>query len=229
MPRRAAPIILALAIANLGQAPAVKGGTVTGRVRAAVKGEEIATSDLWVYLESTAKPRHALGAGVVAKVVQKDTEFWPRVTVIPIGAKVYFPNRDAQDHNVFSPAVKANSWFGFDLGRYGPNKVGRMKPFLVAGEFDIYCDIHKNMCAKVKVVPTRYFAHVVGGRFELTDVPPGRYTVVAWAPNSGESRSTQPVEVEVGATREAEPLNVQLKTDGCKHTRIGGGPYGPYP
>jgi hypothetical protein len=125
--------------------------------------------------------------------------------------------------------VKKNDYFGFDLGRYGPDKTGRHRKFFELGEFDIYCDIHKDMRSKVKVVPTRYFTRVVDGKFTLTGIAPGAYTLVAWAPDSRESRSSQPFEVKANETKEAESLNVQFATSTGGHRRVDGSEYGPYP
>jgi plastocyanin len=224
-------LLLLLAIANLGQAPAVKGGTVTGSVQVISKGKPMKVDELYVYLKSTHAPARA-GNGIEARIVQRekngDPQFWPQVTVVPKGAKVYFPNADTEEHNVFSPAVKANDWFGFDLGRYGPDKKGRARSFLQVGEFDIYCDIHKSMWATVKVVPTRHFTKVVDGKYALTDVPPGTYTLVAWTPGSAETTTVGAFEVEVDRTREVESLNVQYKAPNHIHPRIDGSPYYSY-
>jgi plastocyanin len=222
-------LIPLLAIANLGQAPAVKGGTVTGSVVAVSKGKPIKTTDVWVYLEGTTPPKSSLGDGVVAQIVQKKLEFEPKIVVIPKGAKVFFPNRDPDEHNVFSPEVRKNAYFGFDLGRYGTDKIGRHRKFFELCEFDIYCDIHMGMWAKVKVIPTRYFTRVVDGKFTLTDVAPGTYTLVAWAPDSLESRSSQAFEVKAGETKTAESLNVQYVAGARGHRRVDGSEYDPYP
>ena len=227
--RKLGLLVIPLVFVNLGQAPAVKGGTVTGSVLAVQKGKPTKTNDVWVYLETTTAAKKSLGDGVTANIVQKGTEFEPKIVVIPIGAKIFFPNRDAEEHNVFSPPVKKNAWFGFDLGRYGPDKTGRNRKFFDPGEFDIYCDIHKDMWAKVKVVPTRYFTRVVDGKFTLTDVAPGTYTLVAWAPDSNESRTSKAFEVVAGETRQApESLNVQYVTGTRNHRRLDGSEYGPY-
>ena len=47
------------------------------------------------------------------------------------------------------------------LGRYGPNKKGRSHKFEDAEEFDIFCDIHPEMWAKVKSVDSAYIERVV--------------------------------------------------------------------
>ena len=226
-------LLLILAIASLGQAPAVKGGTVTGSAIAVQNAKAMKLDELYVYLEPTARASNSVGKGVVAEIVQKSgsdgPEFIPHVVVIPKGAKVFFPNRDQEEHNVFSPAVKANDWFGFDLGRYGPDKKGRARTFLQTGEFDIYCDIHKGMWAKIKVVPSRYFTRVVDGKFTFTDVPPGTYRVVAWAADSREDTTVQPFEVVAGQTKQVEDLRVQYRSSSHVHPRLDGSEYGPYP
>ena len=219
-------LFLLLALANLGQAPAVKGGTVSGTAIAVFGGDPIQVSELYVYLEGKKPPRMP-GAKVVAKIQQKNTKFTPGVVVIPTGASVFFPNRDSEEHNVFSPGVKANGWVGFDLGRYNTDAVGKKRVFKEKGEFDIYCDIHKCMNAKVKVVPTLHIVKVVDGKFSFTDVPPGTYQAVAWAPNSGESKSLQ-FEVTPERTVDVEQLNVQFVKKSLAHTRIDGSAYTSY-
>ena len=221
-----AVITIALAIANLGQAPAVKGGTVTGSVNAVYKGRPAKVDDLYVYLEATKAPSQP-GAKTVVKIEQKNTRFTPNVVVIPLGGKIFFPNRDSEEHNVFSPATKNGGWIGFDLGRYNTDPVGRHRSFKSSGEFDIYCDIHKCMSAKVKVVPTLHILKVVEGKYSFTDVPPGSYRATAWAPNSLESAS-QVFEVRADGTVKVEGLNLQLSSGSKHHTRIDGSSYSNY-
>ena len=219
--------IALLAFASLGQAPAHKGGTVTGTVAAVEKGETVKSDELYVYLEMT-KFRSQQGKDFSAQIVQKDTKFTPHIAVIPVGGTVFFPNLDSQEHNVFAPSVKANDFIGFDLGRYNTNKTGRHQRFLEAGEFDIYCDIHKEMWAKVKVVPSRYIVPVVDGKYTFTDVPPGTYTVVAWAPDSTEMKSAKPITVADGTTN-VDLLKVRLGKHPGEHLRKDGTPYSAYP
>lgn len=220
-------LVIALAIANLGQAPAIKGGTVTGRVRTFLNGDETKVDELYVYVESTKQRPVQPGASTVAKIEQKNTRFTPSVLVVPTGTKVFFPNRDNEEHNVFSPAAKQGGWIGFDLGRYNTDRTGRHRVFRQRGEFDIYCDIHKCMSAKVKVVPTKHIVKVIAGKYTLHDIPPGTYRAIAWAPNSGESPS-QPFEVAANGTMTVEALHLQYVVRGRHHTRIDGSAYTTY-
>lgn len=209
-----------------GQAPMPTGGTVTGEVEMDKHGKLLPEpADVWVYLEDVERPRARPGTGWTAPIVQKNNRtFDPRVLLIPVGATVTFPNKDTEEHNVFSPAKGDNEMW--DLGRYGPKKTNSKK-FLVADEYAIYCDLHKEMSATIKVVPTRHFVRVTDGRFTLTNVPPGRYKVVAWAPGSAEVKSDV-LEVVAGVTRAVPNLNLHWGALNTIHLRMDGTQY-PYP
>jgi plastocyanin len=155
-------------------------------------------------------------------VDQTDKAFDPRVTVIPVGSTVDFPNNDRVFHNVFSVSRPAT----FDLGLY---KSGTSKSVVFdrAGVVDVYCNIHPEMAAKVVVVDTTHYA-VTGpdGAFSLDGIPPGTYPIVAWqadgAPFEGQ------VEVRAGKTT---TLDIELREERWpddRHTRKDGTPYGRY-
>ena len=215
-------VYLVLVFALLGADPKPSGGTITGKVAAVSNGKVVQRDDVFVYLVEVGKRRRrgALpGAGKQFAIRQKREEFVPKVLVIPVGADVAFPNDDATDHNVFSPTDPT-----FDLGRYGTDKRGRVQRFEDVDEFDIYCNIHSKMRAKVKVVDTPYIQPVVGGKFTFTNIPPGRYRVVAWMKNSKEV--FEEVEVVAGATKQlsAELHPQVVRRSGC-HDRKDGSPY----
>jgi plastocyanin len=221
-----------LCLTLVGQAPAPRPpatGSVQGRVDAFFGGKDYnkQIDELWVYLEVDDRYRSAgePGKQLVVEMPQRSKQFTPRVLVVPLGATVYFPNKDSEVHSVFSPAGKES--VGFELDRFEPKAKGPPKQFKELGEFDIYCDIHPNMSAKVKVVPLAHAARVAGTKYKLDGVVPGRYRVVAWAPNSLEVRS-QPFEVKAGASYEVETLNLQYRKGPARHLRKDGSEYGPY-
>lgn len=196
-------------------------GTVSGTVKFVRNGNPIAIADGYVYLIPVRRGRRVPPKPVTAAIVQKDKKFTPRRLVIPVGSTVAFPNEEkassGNEHNVFSPTTPS-----FDLQRYAPGK-SKSRQFLDEGEYDIYCDIHVGMTAKIKVVESDHIARVVDNRFTLTGVPAGKYKVVGWAPDSPESKES--IEVTVGATTTVPQINVQLGKSKNEHLRKDGSPY----
>jgi plastocyanin len=173
-------------------------GTVT------VKGRKTSAGVL-VYLEGVigapASKDHAV-------IRQREKQFDPPVTIVVRGTTVDFPNEDKIFHNVFSVSRPAR----FDLGLYksGTTKSVEMKR---AGTVDVYCNIHSEMVAKVKVLDNAYYAITdAQGRFRIAGVPAGAIPVVAWLPTGDQATATVTVR---SAKRET-------------HTRKDGTPYGRY-
>ncbi len=213
---RAAALALLLSVPALARA---EGGKVAGQVTVlqdgAPKGDR---SGVVVSIEGL-PPRPPEGRR--PQIKQKDQQFTPRLTVVEKGQTIEFPNEDKIFHNVFSVSDGAK----FDLGLY---KSGESKAvtFKRPGVVDVYCNIHPNMVAKVKVVDTSYYA-VTGpdGRFTIADVPPGTYPVVAWQAAGPEWRGE--VTVKTGETAAVAPTLVEGKVD-TSHPRKDGTPYGRY-
>jgi plastocyanin len=134
-----------------------------------------------IYLEGNAP-----STPVTAVIEQKDRRFLPDTIVIPAGSSVSFPNLDPIFHNVFSLS-KAKA---FDLGNYAKDQT-RVVAFQKPGIVFVHCHLHPNMAAAIVVTPNRYFSRGdAEGRFHIPDVPPGRYTVVAWHKAAGFFRKT---------------------------------------
>ena len=110
----------------------------------------------------------------------------------------------------------------FDLKKYDGGQ-SKSWAFPYEGEYDIYCDLHVDMNAKVKVVESDRIVTIVNGSFSLTGVPAGKYKVVAWAPDSDESKET--ITVVAGEDTKVPQLNVQLGNPTKGHTRKNGTPY----
>ncbi len=142
------------------------------------------------YLEGTFPPS---APPPVAQMAQKDLTFVPALLPVQVGTAVEFPNFDDTYHNIFSysPAKR------FDLGRYRPDE----KPipsvrFDVAGLVTLHCDIHDHMRALILVLDTPHFVVTEpDGRFRLTGLPPGRYTLKVWI----DSKTTLERSVELTA------------------------------
>ena len=110
------------------------------------------------------------------KMNQIEMTIVPHIIPIQVGTTVDFPNSDNVYHNLFSLSPTRK----FDLGRYGQGD-SKSETFKKVGEIRVYCDIHPHMNGVILVLPNAYFAEVHGdGRYTLSDVPPGHYTIHAW-------------------------------------------------
>lgn len=130
------------------------------------------------------------------QVAQKDLAFLPSLLPVQVGTRVEFPNLDDTYHNIFSYSPTKR----FDLGRYRPEeKPIPSEVFDVPGLVTLRCDIHEHMRGLILVLNTPYFVITdTQGRFRLSGLPSGRYTLKAWI-NSKTTRE-QPVELKRGAT-----------------------------
>ena len=133
-----------------GPAGPLSAGTVVGRVSVTDKGgrpaKDLRETVIWIDdIKEPAKPARAT-------VTMKGKSFVPRVTVIPVGGTVDFPNDDPILHNVFSVSGENR----FDLDLYKRPKSGS-RTFERPGLVRVYCNIHPQMTAVVMVRDNPYF------------------------------------------------------------------------
>ena len=153
-------------------------------------------SHVVVYLEGEQRATSEGSGAVPAEMEQQNRRFSPDLVVIPAGASVSFPNFDPIFHNVFSLS-KAKS---FDLGNYSKGQT-RMVAFPKPGIVAVYCHLHPNMNGTIVVTPNQWGVRVdAKGQYSLANVPPGKYTVVAWHKTGGTFRKT----IEVAAGKDSE-------------------------
>src|SRR3954470_8742436 len=88
-----------------------------------------------------------------AEIAQAGQEFLPYVSVVQVGTRVVFPNRDTVQHHVYSLSKPKK----FELPLYNP---GQNESFVfdVSGVVTLGCNIHDWMLAYLLVVPTPWFA-----------------------------------------------------------------------
>ena len=171
-------LFAATLLCALGGVPLAHSATVTVQVQDAF-GKPLA--DAVAYLES-AQASRAAGAARPAnpvEIAQIAKQFDPRVSVVPVGTMVSFPNKDAVRHHVysFSPAKT------FELKLYSGTPANPVQ-FDKAGVAVLGCNIHDNMVAWVVVVDTPYFGRSAAlGQVALSNVPAGAYRLRVWHPN----------------------------------------------
>jgi plastocyanin len=122
-----------------------------------------------------ARPARAGGRFVVS---QKNLQFHPFLTIVPVGSDVSFPNLDPTKHHVysFSPAKR------FELKLFAKDQ-SRTVHFDRPGVVALGCNIHDQMSAFILVTDSAWTARTnAQGIAAFTDAPnaPGR--VVVWHP-----------------------------------------------
>jgi len=155
-------------------------GTVSGKIRFAPSASVAAGTPadkenvvIWLEGQGEADPKPPESA---VKISQHNLQFSPDFLVAVKGQRVDMPNDDDVAHNVFS----FTGMNQFNLGIYAKGEY-RSVTFDKTGIVDMFCSIHRQMHARIFVVPTRYFASSVPGKsFSIADVPPGKYTMKAW-------------------------------------------------
>lgn len=140
-----------------------------------------------VYLEGAVAPdsnspaRQPVQPIQPIRIEQRDRRFSPDIAVVPAGSSVSFPNMDPIFHNIFSLSKPKS----FDLGSYDKGQT-RTVLFPKPGIVEVYCHLHPNMAATVVVTPNRFYAQPdKSGQYQIPNVPPGTYTVVAWHRTAG--------------------------------------------
>jgi plastocyanin len=214
-------MVLAAAAALMGpRLPAAPAEPLEGVVELTENGKPVpgAGGAVVSYEPEGGAPRPAARP---AEIATRDKRFMPRVTVVPRGSAVGFPNRDPIFHNVFSVSPGNR----FDLGRYREGQ-SRTARFDQAGLVRVYCNVHEQMVAYVLVVETPYHA-LAGedGRFRIDGVPPGRGTLAIWHERAGSLR----VPIEVPPAR---PIHIRLEASPARdahHLNKFGRPYGSEP
>src|SRR6266576_2599956 len=168
-----------VALATSLSAANVVGGKVSFVTK---RGQNPVISETLIWLEpvGTKAPKAVPGK---FQMVTRGKMVLPHVLAIPVGSTVEFPNDDPISHNLFS--LSSNN--AFDLGLYRRG-AGKSQKFDTPGIVNVYCNVHPNMPAVSQVMATPYFAFADGnGNFTVTNVPPGKYRLVAWNEQGGQS------------------------------------------
>jgi len=189
--------LLALLAANAGGRAQAPTPPAVGDVRVAVTvlGPDRRPSpapQAIVWISEGQKPGSLAPSSAHPRIASKSKRFEPRITAVPAGTTVDFPNLDGIFHNVFSLSPGAR----FDLGLYR-NGASRAMTFDNPGLVRVYCNIHPQMAAYLMVIDGKVWAQTSGdGRAVLANVPAGRVDVRAWDEKGGDYQGT--VDVTAG-------------------------------
>jgi plastocyanin len=162
--------VIMAAVLLLARGANAQNGTVTGTAKATGLRTN---ADIVISLEAPGlkliPPAKPVGMD------QKNMTFIPHVLPVVAGTTVKFLNSDALGHNVFSPEGNYN------LGTW-PQGETKDQKFDKPGVYTQLCRVHSEMEGFVVVLDTPHFATTdKTGAFEIKNVPPGTYTLVAWS------------------------------------------------
>jgi plastocyanin len=152
---------------------------------------------------TSVRPRLVVSPDAVV-IQQLDREFVPRVTVVPVGAKVSFPNKDSVPHSVYSFSAAKQFEFEVYVGE-SPKVLTLDKPGIIT----LGCNIHDWMVAYIAVVDTPHaLATDARGVATLANVADGDYELRVWHPQqkSGEYATA----VTASDTVRAHTVNVDV-------------------
>lgn len=134
-------------------------------------------ADTAVFLESPGA-RSAVKPVSGTEIEQAARRFTHRMTVVPVGSEIRFPNRDTVRHHVYSFSAAKQ----FELKLYSGNASNPVL-FDKAGIAVLGCNIHDGMLAWVVVVDTPYQGQTdATGTVRLDNVPPGNFRLRTWHP-----------------------------------------------
>jgi len=123
--------------------------------------------------------------------------FSPRALVVRVGEPLVVTNSEQLSHNVTIRLAENDSTVvntDTDGGESFELRFDR------PGGYFVSCSVHPGMTAFIYVTPAPYATVAEpDGRFLLTDVPPGTYTLSVWSTDAA-LRSTREVEVAAGPT-----------------------------
>jgi hypothetical protein len=196
---------------------------VTGKIAFVTKrGQNPVPAETLVWLEPLGGkvPRRAPGT---FQIVTRNKILIPHVLAIPVGSTVGFPNDDPSSHNLFS--LSSNN--AFDLGLYRKG-AGKTQKFDTPGIVNIYCNVHPNMSAVIHVLSTPYFGFAdANGGFSVGDVPPGKYRLVVWNEQGGQSEAPV-IDVTTSGLSQAVTLTLDSRNyRATVHMNKVGKPYPP--
>lgn len=199
------------------------GATVSGKVNFATKrGQTPIVNETLVWLEPLGG-RAVRRPPATFRMTTRNKTLLPHVLAIPVGSTVEFPNEDPISHNLFSLSSAST----FDLGLYRRG-AGKSHKFDTPGIVNVYCNVHPNMAAVIQVMPVAWYAFAdANGNYSIPEVPPGKYRVVAWNEQGGQTTA----DIDVTAAG-APPLALTLDTRNYRqsqHMNKVGKPYSTLP
>jgi hypothetical protein len=193
---------IAAGLLVLSASPAVA-GTLVVRV---VDPAGHAVNDAVVTIDQVGRPSSPPPLAGPYRIEQRNMQFNPFVSVVPVGATVSFPNFDATRHHVysFSPAKR------FELKLFARDQ-SRSIRFDKAGIIAIGCNIHDQMSAFVYVVASPWAQRTERGAATFREAPSGQAKITVWHPYLRAPSLTVSRMLPPGGGKRVETFTIKLR------------------
>jgi hypothetical protein len=114
---------------------------------------------------------------------QDGCTFHPHVLVVPVGKSLTIRNNDSILHNIHTHSLKNRA---INIGQAAVVPEISIGPYRVTEVVKVTCDVHAWMSAWLWVTDHPYAVVTgPGGRYKITEVPPGEYLVETWSETLG--------------------------------------------
>ncbi len=156
--------------------------------------------NVFVYVKTGLEGKPFSKPAEVVKFDQNGCHYVPHVTGLMVGQALEIWNSDSTLHNIHSLAKESKE---FNVGM--PIKGMKVKKTFDKPEImvKLKCDVHPWMNAYIGVLTHPYFTVTdETGKFEIKDLPPGKYTLEAWHETFG--TKTAEITVEEGKPATAD-------------------------
>jgi len=179
---------------NMAAEPAcAKGRTTPAVSEEVVTGDGGALANVVVYVKSGLDGYSFPAPTTAASIKQEGCQYHPHVVAMQVGQNIDVINADQTTHNIH-PIPKDNR----EWNESQPPGAAPIEKSFTREEIAIpvKCNVHPWMKAYMAVLPNPYFQVTdKDGKFDLKNLPPGTYTVVAWHELYG---SSDPQTVTIG-------------------------------
>jgi Carboxypeptidase regulatory-like domain len=140
-------------------------------------------ANVFVYVKQGLEGKKFAPPAQPAIIDQKGCWFIPRVLGIETGQTLDVTNSDPVTHNIHPRAHINREW----NQSQGPGTEPLARRFMTPEVMiRVKCNIHSWMHAWIGVVDNPYFAVTAAdGKFDLSNLPPGTYTIEAWQEELG--------------------------------------------
>jgi len=142
-----------------------------------INGEPVDSNGL-VFLETKSKLKVPDQKTLNISIYQRNLQFEPMHTVVPVGSTITFINDDREVHNIYSKSLNNQ----FNLGAMAAG-TGKEIQMIMPGPVILRCNLHKDMVGTVFVVPNGYYSQPdENGQYFFDDVASAEYIMQFWHP-----------------------------------------------